>query len=547
MQPTLRAQLAPLLDGRVTDDEATRRHYSRDASLFEVTPQLVVYPKNTADLSRLVQFASAHAQADVSLTARAGGTDMSGGPLNDSIIVDMTAHLNRIKSITEHTATVEPGVYYRDFEAAAAQHKLLLPSYPASRGLCTVGGMVANNAGGEKTLMYGQTGQYVTRLKAVLRDSQEHTLAPLSQAALHRATAKPGLLPRLLDELFTLLNQHYERLQRAKPKVSKNAAGYALWDVWNRQTGIFDPTKLFVGSQGTLGLITEITFRLITPRPHRQMLVTFLFDLHDLADIVQHVLRYQPESLESYDDHTFKIALRYLPDLLKQMRGGLFSLAWQFLPEGLMVARGGIPKLILLAEFSGEDPREVVLRTQAAQKAIQRFGVKSRVTASRREMAKYWAVRRESFNLLRRHVRGKRTAPFIDDIIVRPDQLTEFLPRLTSIMEQYDLTYTVAGHAGNANFHIIPLMDVTRPDLGKVIGELSEKVYDLVIAYGGSITAEHNDGLIRTPYLERMYGQEVMQLFARVKKLFDPHNIFNPGKKVWSSKEFARQHLIHKN
>jgi FAD/FMN-containing dehydrogenase len=139
---------------------------------------------------------------------------------------------------------------------------------------------------------------------------------------------------------------------------------------------------------------------------------------------------------------------------------------------------------------------------------------------------------------------GTRTAPFIDDIIVRPEHLPEFLPALNKILAEYNIVYTIAGHVGDGNFHIIPLMDFTKPDTRKIIQELSEKVYDLVLAYHGSITAEHNDGLIRSPYLKQMYGAEVYEIFEEVKKAFDPLGIFNPGKKVGSDLKWSLDHMV---
>lgn len=515
----------------ITDAEVLKQ-YASDASLFEVMPKAVVRPRTVDDIKELVQLAK---EKKYSLTARCAGTDMTGGPLTESIVVDMMAHFNRIKEITSDTATAEPGVYYRDFEKETLKYGLLLPSYPASRELAAIGGIVANNSGGEKTLTYGKTADYVTKIKMVCRDAAEHVFAPC---------APEHIRDDFSQKVFELVDQHYDLIKQAKPHVSKNSAGYALWDVWDRRTRVFDMTRLIVGAQGTLGIITEVTFRLIHPKEHSTLLVIFLKDLKQLADVVQAVLKHQPESFESYDDHTMKIALRYLPDFIKLMGAkNILSLAWQFLPEMGMVLSGGVPKLILEAEFTGDSEEEIYRKARAAQKALEPFGLKTRVAKDDQEEKKYWSVRRESFNLLRHHVHGKRTAPFIDDIVVRPEQLPEFLPRLTAIMDHYDLVYTIAGHIGDANFHIIPLMNLADPKARLVIPELSKKVYDLVFQFGGSMTGEHNDGLIRSPFLKQMYGPEVYKLFEEVKKIFDPDNIFNPGKKVGSDMFYALQHL----
>jgi len=268
------------------------------------------------------------------------------------------------------------------------------------------------------------------------------------------------------------------------------------------------------------------------------MAVLFVSDLAQLGELVPEVLKYKPDSFESYDDHTFGIAMKYLPELATQMKAGMLSLGISFLPELWMALTGGVPKLVLLVEFRADTQTAALLQAQklAAEVAHNKSHVSVRIAKTEADARKYWAVRRESFNLLRKKIRGKRTAPFIDDFVVPPNTLPEFLPKLQKILADYpQLTYTVAGHVGDGNFHIIPLVDPTDPTLAKTIDVLSHKVYDLVIAYHGSISGEHNDGLVRTPYVEKMFGPAMLGLFYEVKKIFDPHNIFNPGKKVGTS------------
>ena len=170
--------------------------------------------------------------------------------------------------------------------------------------------------------------------------------------------------------------------------------------------------------------------------------------------------------------------------------------------------------------------------------------VKTRIIHSREDAEKYWTIRHDSFALLREHFQGKRTAPFVDDVIVPPASLPTFIPALRAILEKHDLSYNIHGHAGNGNFHIIPLIDLDARLSEKMILEVSAEVYALVISLGGSITAEHNDGIIRTPYLADMFGPEIVGLFAEVKKIFDPQNIFNPGKKVGLTKSDIGKYLI---
>ncbi|MBI5733172.1 FAD-binding oxidoreductase [Candidatus Jorgensenbacteria bacterium] len=544
------------LHGDVLTDETTLQKYSHDTSLFEIKPEAVVFPKDSSDIKGLVRFVRERRAIDSSekiyLTPRSAGSDMTGGPLGESLVLDFTKYFNHILEIgdllnssggeSEGYALVEPGVFYRDFDRATREKDYFMPSYPASRELCAVGGMTANDAGGEKTLAYGKTHDYVMQLKVVLSDGEECVLKPLTKKELEEKMQSRNFEGETYRKMYDLLERNYDTVKAAKPRVSKNSAGYNLWDVWDRQT--FDLTKLFVGSQGTLGIITEIKFRLVRPKKHSALLIIFLKDMASLAKVVLKVLTHKPESFESYDDHTLKIAVRYFTDMLKIMGArNVFSLALQFLPEFFMMLSGGVPKLILEAEFTGDSEEEIYKKARAAEKDLYKSGVKTRIAKDDREEQKYWTIRRESFNLLRHHVHGKQTAPFIDDIVVRPELLPEFLPKLNAIMNQYDLTYTIAGHIGNGNFHIIPLMNLKDQQSKKIILELSEKVYQLVIEFQGSIDGEHNDGLIRSPYLEKMFGKEVYKLFEETKQIFDPLNIFNPGKKVHSDLAYALAHL----
>lgn len=538
--------LRDIIKGEVQEDEKTLEEYSTDASLFKIRPRVVVFPKDAEDIKALVKFVAERKKDDpsLSLTVRSGGTDMTGAAIGESIIVDVNKHMTKFKGMGGDSATAEPGMFYRDFEKETLKHKLFMPSYPASREICTIGGIVSNNAGGEKTLTYGKTEDYVREVKMVLRDANEYVFKALNKSELDVKMKLDTVEGEVYRELFKIVDTHYQLLKDAKPDVTKNSAGYYLWNVWDREKQLFDIPKVIVGSQGTFGILTEVTFRLIKPKEHSTLLVIFLKDLDKLASVVGRVLKHNPESFESYDDHTMKIALKFMPDMIKLLGAkNLISLGFQFLPELWMVLSGGVPKLFLEAEFTGDSEEEVYRKAYAAQKDIEGFGFKTRVTKSDKEEQKYWTVRRESFNLLRHHVQGKRTAPFIDDIVVRPEKLPEFLPRLTEIMNKYDLTYTIAGHIGNGNFHIIPLMSMKDPRSRKIIPELGRKVHSLVFEFGGSMTGEHNDGLVRGPYLKQMYGDEVFALFKKTKLIFDPDGIFNPGKKVDATFEYMMEHL----
>lgn len=529
--------IANLIDGDIDTSSSTLRTASHDASIFEVMPEAVVRPRTVADIQKLVRYVSG--QKGISLTARSAGTDMSGGPLSSSIVVDFLKYFNRIIKVTDGYAVTQPGVYYRDFDRVTQKTGQIVPSYPASRELCTVGGMVANNSGGEKTLQYGKTERYIRRLKMVCADGVEHEFTPLTFHQLEQAKKFPTFESNVYVQMHELITENWDLIQRARPRVSKNSCGYYLWNVMDKEKGIFDLTKLIVGSQGTLGLITEIEFALVKPKKHSRLLVVFLKDMALLAPTAAHIMTFKPESFESYDDHTFKVAFRFLPQLIRQMGGNIFKLGLKFIPEVWAVLTGGVPKMVLMAEFTADTPEEALRMATEAQQSLRELHEKTTLTKTAEDAHKYWVIRRESFNMLRHSVHNVRTAPFIDDFAVPPETLNEFLPRLYAILDQYKLTYTIAGHIGDGNFHIIPLMNLYEAHSHEVIKELSVKVYELIHQFKGTITAEHNDGLIRTPFVKMQYGDEMHALFERVKKIWDPKGIFNPGKKVGTTWEQA--------
>ena len=558
----MKSEIQKFFKGEVEDSDETLTKYSHDASLLELRPKVVLFPMDSEDVKNLVKWVSensarqdlAEKYGKLSITARCAGTDMSGGAIGESIILDFSRHMNKLiggplpsDDGKSWYITVQPGMFYRDFEKITLSKGLILPCYTASKSLNAMGGMYGNNSAGERTLKYGKTEDYILSAKVVFCDGNEYLVKPV---------------PDMYRKVYDLIKDNEDEIKNAKPNVHKNSAGYYIWNVIcdNPQiipsgvegsNKVFDLNKLLVGSQGTLGIATEITFKIIPENKYSKLVVIFMKkDMAPLGRLVDEILTQNPETLETYDDKTMKLAVKFFPEFLKN-KGffGMIKFMWSFLPEFWMLVTGGFPKLIILAEFAGDTEDIVNKKCEALVQKIKDFKLKMHITKSETEAEKYWDIRRDSFALLRKHVKGMHTAPFVDDIIVRPEFLPKFLPELNAIMDQYpSMISTLAGHAGDGNFHVIPLMDFSKPDIAKTILECGEKVYDLVMKYHGSITAEHNDGLIRTPYLEKMYGDKVVALFAKIKNIFDPLNILNPGKKVptpkdGGTKEFIAEHI----
>ncbi len=536
--------------GDLDDSAETIEIASHDASMFELRPQVVVRPKDSSDVQRLVRFVNKYKKdnPDLSLTARAAGTDMAGGAINESIIVDFAKYFTKVGPITSTTGTTQPGVFYRDYEKETLKKNLLMPSYPASRDMAQMGGIVANNSGGEKSLEYGKMENFVAEMKVVFADGKEYVVKPLQKKELEAKMRQGDFEGDLYKRVYDLCEAHYDMIKAAKPGVSKNSMGYTLWRVWDRETSMFDLGQLIVGSEGTLGLITEATLRLVPNRPHSGLLVLFMRNMSDLGELIPKVLEAKPATFESFDDQTLFMSLRFMPAFYKRL--GLWKfihLLLTLIPDGLQLLRG-IPKLILMVEFNGDTEEEVREKVHALHRELSKHRARYEINGFEEDPTegkseKFWIMRRYSFQILRSKVKEKHTAPYIDDFIVPPEHLVEFLPKLLKIIKKYKLLATIAGHMGDGNFHVIPLMKIEDDKERKKIEPSQREVNNLVLKYGGSLSGEHNDGLVRGPWLEAQFGKDVLELFKEVKEIFDPENIFNPHKKTDSTWDFSYSHI----
>lgn len=536
--------------GDVDDSLEQRDLCSHDASMFEIRPELVVAPKDSADVQTLVKLVAEKKRhiPNLSVTARSTATDMAGGAINDSVIVDFHKYFTAIEHVTSTEAQTQPGVFYRDFEAETLKHGALMPAYPASRDLCSVGGMVANNSGGEKSLEYGKVKDFVKELRVVFGDGKEYTVKPLNKHELDKKMAQIDYEGMIYKRIYDLCEKHYDEIKAAKPQVSKNSMGYTLWEVWDRETGIFDLTKLIVGSEGTLGFVTDITYRLVPHKPHSGLLVLFLKDVGDLGELIPKVLTYKPATFECFDQATLLLTIRFMPAFLKMLGFKKFvHLVLSLIPDGFQLLRG-VPKMILMVEFTGQTENEVRGQVKALHRELYPLHARYEINGFEEDPTegkseKFWIMRRYAFQILRKKVKEKHTAPYIDDFIVRPEYLVEFLPKLRRIIKKYNLFATIQGHIGDGNFHVIPLMKIEDATERKKIEPSQKEVNSLVLAYHGSLSGEHNDGLVRGPWLEAQFGKEILGLLKEVKHIFDPENIFNPHKKTDATWDYSYSHI----
>lgn len=547
---SLKNDLSELIDGDVDDSVDTIEKFSHDASMFEVRPEIIVSPKDSEDIKKIVQYVSKNKSSspNLSITVRSAGTDMSGGAVNDSISIDMLKYFNNIYDVNESIGHAQPGVYYRDFEASTMKNGVLMPSFPASRDLCTIGGMVANNAGGERSLQYGKTENFVESLKVILADGNEYEVKPLTKIELDKKMAQNDFEGNLYKKVFNLIEKNYDTIQKAKPHVSKDSTGYHLWDVWDKESGNFDMTRLFTGSQGTLGVITDIKLRLVKASKNSGTLVVFLRSTDNLGELINTVMKHNPATFEGFDNYTLMLSFKLFLYFYKQI-GWLetIRLAFDLIPDALKLTRG-IPKMVLLIEFQDDDQDLISKKVHQMRQDLSAYKHEALFEEDETEAKsrKFWIMRRASFNLLRNKVKDKHTAPFMDDLVVPPAVLPQFLPELRKIINRYKLLATIAGHMGDGNFHIIPLMNIEKKSEKAKLEPAMKDVVKLVLKYGGSLSGEHNDGMIRGPWLESMYGKEMYGHLKEVKDIFDPHHIFNPHKKTDADWQYSMSHLRDK-
>ena len=526
-------ELAKFIKGEILTDGESLKHYSQDASIFRVQPQVVVCPKDLDDLKSLVGFVAnqREAGAEVSLTPRNAGTCMSGGSLTDSIMVDLTPHFNGVGSIaSDQTIEVGAGAYFKQIAAPAEAQGLMFGAYTSSKDLCGIGGMLGNNASGEKSIRFGATTDNTKLVHAVLADGSEYAFGPLTPDQLEAKCQQSDQEGYIYRSIRGLLSENQALIERSRPKVRKNAAGYDLWRVWDSQQQIFNLAHLLIGSQGTLAVITGATLQLVPLPQFTQLVVIGIDNLSRLSEAVQTVLNHHPEGLEVYDQHTYELAKIHMAEVAEQAKAA----------EG--------KRMILLAQMSEVTaPRtEQVAKTVVSE--LEKRGFPVNYIDDETERQAHWQIRRAAFKLLKEHAHGqKRACPFLEDTIVSVTHFGEFVAALEAILSDYDLTYTYHGHIGDGSLRLVPLIDVEAEGAVALIEDLAKRVYDLVIAFDGSISVDHNDGLAKSPYLRAMYGDQMMGLFAEVKRVFDPSNIFNPRKKTGADLGYSMAHLARDN
>ncbi len=526
-------QIEKTLKGMIDVSEEARRTYSHDASIFEVKPQAVIQPQGVEDIKQLVAFISEEKRQgkNISIAARNGGTCMSGGSLTEGYVVDVS-QLNKIYDIdkTKKTLRVQGGVMHIEVEKATHLHDLLFAPYTSSHDICGIGGMIGNNASGEKSVKYGATSKNIDILKVILSDGHEYEFGPLTLQQLEQKKSQHTLEGEIYRRVTELIGKNKSVIDAHHPLTKKNAAGYALWELWNKDNTVFNMARLFIGAQGTLGIVTEAELKLVDIAPASRMIVTPIKDLKDLTPVVTMAMSHTPVTCETFDYHTY-------------------NLAKQLYPEDAARAHTADGKhMVIMTLFEGNTQQEADDQARKAKVSLEAIEKETFWIEDDATVESYLLIRRKSFKmLLENPTPDHRAMAFLEDTIVPLEKYGDFLVKLEAILAEYNMTYTYAGHIGDGSIRLVPLVNMEAEGAAERVIELETKVNDLVISFGGSISVDHNDGIIRTPYLEKQFGSEMVDLFAEVKHIFDPLNIFNPGKKVGGTIQYALEHIVRHN
>jgi FAD/FMN-containing dehydrogenase len=507
------------LTGEVMDGPDVRRYFATDASIFQLVPAIIAYPRNENDVRKAARFTWQLAERGrvIPLTARGSGTDQSGAALGSGIMLVFPAHMNRILELDAKSGkvTVEPGINYAKLQQTLHTHGRFLPPFPASLEYCTIGGAVGNNASGEKSVKYGDTRNFVESLRVVLANGEVIDTGRLSKRELSKKMGLATYEGEIYRALDTLIEENHDIIEGLKINVTKNAAGYNLAEV-KRKDGSFDLTPLIVGSQGTLGVVSEVTLNTMPHNPHTTLIAAYCTDLAQAESVVMELrnLSDMPSAIELVDQNLLNFLQSTNPN---QLRG---------------VVPSPFPKLIMLIEFDDVADRTQKKMARKALKILERHQVEYRAETDDLVKESLWKIRHSAAAVVGHSTGNARALPIVEDGIVPVDRFKDYLENVYQLFKRYNLNVAVWGHAGDANLHMQPFLDLAALGDRQKIFRIIDEYYTMVIELGGSTSGEHNDGRLRAPYLEQLYGSEGYELFRKTKAIFDPHGILNPGVKL---------------
>ena len=496
-------------------DAVSRALYATDASVYQIQPLGVVLPRSREDLVRVIEAARRH---KCPITMRGGGTSQAGQAIGAGLVVDTSKHFNRLLEVdpAERWARVEPGIVLDDLNAALAPHRLRFAPDISSASRATIGGMLANNSAGARSVVYGKTIDHVIDLHVLLADGSIAWCRPLDADALDALASETTLEASCTREVRRLARQHAAEIDRRFPKVLRRVGGYNL-DAFTDPSRPFNLTKMIVGSEGTLAIVVEARIGLV-PLPAAKVLLAIQFDdLLEALGATPAILRHDPSAIEAMDafilNHT-------------RMNAELHRLRQTFVE--------GEPAALLCVEFAGDDVDGLVARIEALERDLQTqgLGVRCHRAIAPAAQQAIWHVRESALGLSMSMSGDAKALSFVEDAAVAPERLADYIRDLLAMVKRHGTEAGVYAHASVGCLHVRPVIDL-KTDAGvRTFESIASETADLVLRYGGALSGEHGDGLVRSPFMERMFGPELYGAFREVKRVFDPDGLLNPGKIV---------------
>ncbi|HET7032794.1 MAG TPA: FAD-binding oxidoreductase, partial [Casimicrobiaceae bacterium] len=510
----LRRELETALSGEFRFDAVSRALYSTDASVYQIQPIGVALPRTRDDLKRLVQIC---ARVHCPITMRGGGTSQAGQAIGAGLVVDTSKYLNAILelNVQERWVRVEPGVVLDELNAQLRPHGLRFAPDVSTASRATVGGMMANNSSGARSVIYGKTIDHVIEQEVVLSDGSVVTFRPLADGELAQKCAGDTLEARCYRTVAELATTHQDEIERRYPKVLRRVGGYNLDDFVPGHP--FNLARMIVGSEGTLGVVLSAKLNLVSlPKAKAVMAIQFEHLLESLA-AAPVILKHHPSAIEVMDksilDHTRKSAA------LEAMRQSFIE---------------GDPAALLCVEFYDDRAENLPPRLAALEQDLrsQKLGYRYHHALDLAAQARVWSLREAGLGLSMAMREDAKSLSFVEDTAVAPERLRDYIERFLAVVAKHGTTAGVYAHVSVGCLHVRPVVNM-KTDAGvKQFEAIANDIADLVLEFGGALSGEHGDGLVRGPFMEKMFGTTLYEAFRTIKQTFDPHGLFNPGKIV---------------
>ena len=505
-------ELTRRVDGEVRFDPYSRLLYSTDASIYQMEPIGVVIPRTSDDVQAVVEFAAGEG---LPVLPRAGGTSLAGQTVNHAIVLDFSKYLNNVLEVNaeEGWARVQPGIILEQLTKQVANHGLQYAPDPTTANRACVGGGIGNNTCGAHSVIYGKTLDHIKELDVVLSDGSRAHFAPLTASELEGRLSAGGLEGDIYRGVMRIAAEQQEEIDRTYAKIQRRVSGYNL-DEFVPPAGLTGPVNLarmVVGSEGTLCVVTEARVNLVARPTMTSLSVLHFRSVFDASEATMKVLEHDPSSVELID----KMILDRCREALGQSR--------------LLSFIEGDPGAMLLVEFYGENEAELTRKMDALQRDIGLAYACVNIL-DRAEQAAVWSVRKGGLGLLM-SIRGDaKPIPFVEDPAVDPSVMGDFVRRFDEIVTSHGTTAGYYGHAAVGCLHIRPLISLkNREGIDKMVS-IGDAVSDLIKEFGGSMSGEHGDGIVRGVWTRKMFGDRIYNAFRELKHTWDPQDIMNPGK-----------------